>query len=1041
PTLYYNLCFNTRRTQLTTTSTCVLPLDQPTPQVQPPPNDHKALCFSLADQLISRGLFPSARQVIQRIIAGSPTVPDAISAVDFATLRGMELDLGIYGQLIRKFVDSGEFSLAHSVYCDHVVGKGIEPDAFLVNSMVVCLVGLGNLEEALVLFDKLFANGGGNGNDCKAYWATCRAVFRELCVKERFLEAFECLVRINNAKVKLDWSDYNSLIDGLCKKGCLGEAMDVVDVMRERNGMVPSLHSYKSLFYGLCKGGRPVEAESIFEEIEAQGFSVDTVMYTALMNAYGKDKKMKMAMRVYFRMLKLGCEADVYAYNTLIHGFCRIGLFEKGWVLYNQMNALGLHPDIVTHHVMISSYCKKGEMDCAMDLLNDMIRSNVAPSVRSFTVLIANLYKQNRHMEANELWMQMLERGVVPDHLLFFTLMKNSQIGDELPLCSLMLQEIAKSVCGLLPPLSSASAHVDRATDLEQEIEVLFGEIAKNDLNLANVAGAIFISALCEGGNIDDALAFLGKMINIGCSRPLLNIGCSRPLLFTFNSLIKRLCQEGLFEDVMSLIDIMQGWGVAPNSITYLILVHEYCKKRDLVSAFNVLDQVEEKGLKPSVAIYDSIIGCLGREKRMPEAENLFLRMLEAGEDPDETFYMTMINAYSRNGRILEALELFEMMIQNAIRPRAYSYTALISGLVKKNMIDKGCLYLDRMLEEGFMANVALYTSLVKHFLRMGEVEFALRLVDSMNGNKIEADFTFCSALYSGLCRNIKGIKRRRIELNKASYGMREKLLYLLRQGSALPSEKKLRVSAYYPENINCLAMDILQAIGRSSFVPDLFLFNGIIAGLCWENRMEEAYNQLEKMQRGGVYPNEVTFTILIDTHSRILDIDHAISLFNMMNAAGSAPDKITYKILLKGLCRARRAFDALTLLYAMHKRGFFPSKASYENLLHSFCANYSTDAALKIFEEMITNGYVPRMYGGNWLLCLLCEEKKLREAHMMFRVLRERGKLPNELAMRYLEETSNILGEPHSDVKAETILRTFAEIFSSEAAWRRIEI
>lgn len=86
---------------------------------------------------------------------------------------------------------------------------------------------------------------------------------------------------------------------------------------------------------------------------------------------------------------------------------------------------------------------------------------------------------------------------------------------------------------------------------------------------------------------------------------------------FTYNSLIKCLCQEGLFEDAESLIDIMQVRGVDPEQATYLIMVNEHCKRSDWVSAFDILDQMEERGLRPYVAIYDTIIRCLSREKNL----------------------------------------------------------------------------------------------------------------------------------------------------------------------------------------------------------------------------------------------------------------------------------------------------------------------------------------------------------------------------------------------------------------------------------------
>ncbi|KAJ6373870.1 hypothetical protein OIU78_029544 [Salix suchowensis] len=55
----------------------------------------------------------SAQQAIQRFIASSPTVPDAVFAIEFAAASGVDLGLGISCEILRKLVDLGEPLSAH----------------------------------------------------------------------------------------------------------------------------------------------------------------------------------------------------------------------------------------------------------------------------------------------------------------------------------------------------------------------------------------------------------------------------------------------------------------------------------------------------------------------------------------------------------------------------------------------------------------------------------------------------------------------------------------------------------------------------------------------------------------------------------------------------------------------------------------------------------------------------------------------------------------------------------------------------------------
>ncbi|KAF9676359.1 hypothetical protein SADUNF_Sadunf09G0130400 [Salix dunnii] len=648
------------------------------PDPQPTSNDHTSLFQSLVHDLLRRGLLSSAQQVIQRFIASSPTVPDAVSAIEFASASGVDLGLGISCEILRKLVDLGEPLSAHDFYHDHVIARGIEPDSNIVNSMVICLAKLGKLDDAVKLFDRLIRS-----EDCVLSNAACSMILEGFYEQDKFLEAFDYFVRISDANVKLGMWIYNVLINGLCHQGYVGEAIQVFDIMCKNTGLPPTLHMFKTLFFGLCKKGWLVEAELVFEEMEVQGFFVDKVMYTSLMNAHGKNKKMKMAMRVYFRMLKKGCDPDICTYNTLIHGFLKMGLFDKAWVLWNLMSDLGIQPNEVTYNLMICYYCKQGKLDCATMLLNSMVPCNLAPCVHCYTPIIAALYKQNRCLEVDEMCERMLESGIIPDHVLFFVLMKNEPKGLELQLCLLMLQAIAKNGCGLDHSSLSDFDKINSSAGLEQEIELILREITRIDLNLCNVAGSIYVSALCEGGKTEAALACFKNVASAGCI----------PLPFTFNSLIKRLFQDGLFEDVKSMFEIMQNEGIVPNLETYLIMVNEYCKQEDLASAFGLLDQMKEVGPKPNVAIYDCIIACLSKQRRISEAETVFQRMHRDGLDPDEVAYMTMINAYTRNGRGDKALNLFEKMIENAIQPSSYSYAALLSGMSADGCAPDRCAY------------------------------------------------------------------------------------------------------------------------------------------------------------------------------------------------------------------------------------------------------------------------------------------------------------------------------------------------------------
>lgn len=952
-------------------------------------NVHKMFCFSLADQLINRGLISSAQQVIQRLIANSASLSDALSAADFAAVRGMSFDSGSYGALLKKLIKFGQSQSALLLYQNDFVALGIDPDPAILNSIIIGYCKLGNIEDALRHFDRLISK------NIVPIKLACVSILRGLFAEEKFPEAFDYFIKICDAGVDLNCWTYNVLIDGLCYKGFLDEVLEVINIMHKKKGLVPTLHQYKSLFYAFCKRRRTMKAEFFAREMESQGFYVDKLMYTSLINGYCSNRNMKMAMRLFFRMLKTGCEPDSYTCNTLIHGFFKMGLFDKGWVLYNQMSDWGFKPNVVTDLIMISNYCREGEVDAALMLLNGKVSSNLAPSVHCYTVLIDALYKHNRLMEVDELYEKMLANGVAPDHLLSFILLKNCPKGKELQHALMLLCEFAKIECGIDPLARSISAALNPTGDLCQEIELLLGEIVKSGPKLANVAFSIYISALCKGGKYEEAFLCLFQLVNFG----------NRPLVFTCNTLIKCFYQVRFLEGANAIVELMEDTGMVADVETCLIMVEGNCKWGNLDSAMDILDRMEVRGLKPSVAIYDTIIGHLCKENRILEAEDMFKRMLEAGVDPDEVFFTTMINGYLQNRKHIEACQLFEKMKENSVQPGSYPYTALISGLVKKGMVDLGCMYLDRMLADGFVPNVVLYTALINHFLRAGEYEFASRLENLMVRNQIECDLIAYIALVSGVCRRIAG-RKKWLDVNRCSESEKEMLFQKLQQGTLVPCIKITGFTAVSSNGKKGTVQRIVLKVKDIEFMPNLYLYNDIFLLLCGVGRMDDAYDHFQMMQREGLRPNQVTFSILINGHIAAGEIDQAIGLFNQMNADGCVPDKTVYNTLLKGLCQAGRLSHAFSVLYSMHKRGFVPKKASYENLLEYFCANRLSIPAFNMFEEMIAHDYLPCLINCNWLLNILCQEKHFHEAQMVLDVMYKRGRLPGKSTERLLEET-----------------------------------
>lgn len=76
----------------------------------------------------------------------------------------------------------------------------------------------------------------------------------------------------------------------MCGHGQLDEAVLKLETLCEMTWMPLPINLYKSFFFGFCRRRCASEAEVMFDDIEADGYFVDKVMYTCMVKEYCKDK-------------------------------------------------------------------------------------------------------------------------------------------------------------------------------------------------------------------------------------------------------------------------------------------------------------------------------------------------------------------------------------------------------------------------------------------------------------------------------------------------------------------------------------------------------------------------------------------------------------------------------------------------------------------------------------------------------------------------------------------------------------------------------
>lgn len=177
-----------------------------------------------------------------------------------------------------------------------------------------------------------------------------------LCQGSEVLKAAEVFVEFFGDGVVPEGFDCFELVEALCRDGKVDRAVEVVDMVLERNmkcclsvpagttvleclmkvgkldevcrlmwrmidqGIVLDTISCNCIFEALCEAGRTADANQLRVFAKEKGFDADGETYRVLVQGFGRQGKRKEGKAVLDEMLDLGFIPNIASYNRLLGG-------------------------------------------------------------------------------------------------------------------------------------------------------------------------------------------------------------------------------------------------------------------------------------------------------------------------------------------------------------------------------------------------------------------------------------------------------------------------------------------------------------------------------------------------------------------------------------------------------------------------------------------------------------------------------------------------------------------------------------------------
>eukprot|EP00250_Pteridium_aquilinum_P013842 c21605_g1_i1 orf=830-3646(-) len=177
-----------------------------------------------------------------------------------------------------------------------------------------------------------------------------------------------------------DVGTYNLMLKMYARVKDLRKCRQIFTDMRQA-GIEPSVVSYSTMIQSLGQTGHVKDAYNLFKEMRKKGCKPDAVAYGTILKAMVNAGQVQKAVAVFEEGKK--AYKDLVMYSIMIDGFGKARKFDKALALLKEMKSKGIQPDVVIFNSLIASLFKGDEREEAYDLYRNMPKYGCEPNKRT----------------------------------------------------------------------------------------------------------------------------------------------------------------------------------------------------------------------------------------------------------------------------------------------------------------------------------------------------------------------------------------------------------------------------------------------------------------------------------------------------------------------------------------------------------------------------------------------------------------------------------------------------------------------------------
>ncbi|XP_019054868.1 PREDICTED: pentatricopeptide repeat-containing protein At2g13600 [Nelumbo nucifera] len=536
--------------------------------------------------------------------------------------------------------------------------------------------------------------------------STTFAKLLDLCIQSKSLrDGRRVHARVMKTRFASEIFIQNRLIDAYAKCGCIDDAKNLFERMRQKNtftwntiisaftklGFVdealnrfrtmpePDQCSWNSMVSGFAQHDRFEESLEFFINMHSEDFVLNEYSFASALSACSGLMDLKMGSQIHCLMSKSPYISDVYMGSALIDMYSKCGNVVDSQKVFDEMT----ERNIVSWNSLITCYEQNGPANEALRIFLRMMGSGVEPDEVTLASVVSACASLSAIREGSQI---------------HACVVKSDEFRDDVVLGNALVDMYAK--CGKI-----------------NEARWVFDRMPIRNV----VSETSLVSGYAKAASVKAARLMFTKMTVRNA--------------VSWNALIAGYTQSGENEEALGLFCLLKRESVWPTHYTFGNVLNACANLADLQLGRQVHSHVLKHGFRfqsgpeSDIFVGNSLVDMYTKCGSIEDGLYVFENMVER----DRVSWNAMIVGYAQNGRGSEAVGLFKKMLSSGEKPDHVTMIGVLCACSHVGLIDEGRQYFNSISSDyGLVPSKDHYTCMVDLLGRAGFLDEAKQFIDNM---------------------------------------------------------------------------------------------------------------------------------------------------------------------------------------------------------------------------------------------------------------------------------------------------------------------